>query len=247
MIFPILIGAGVLALAWLYKSNSNPGIATQATAQLPAGFTPSANLVTANVRVPSEDFMFQVQDDPSTWPIVELNGEKWQVAPSYIGPVGIGQAKQIAESQGMQLPFPALVDAIWRVADLKVSPVPEPSDGTPKTMATPAVYLKHKTKVDALVDGRSFQLLAGTHKDVVVNDVAQPGLKAGGIGLYGWHAGLDAITKAPDGKLRTVIGGAEVHAPVTAGEGFVIQQPFGGHGLEWIDYSQGARLVKKVG
>ena len=253
MIGYFLIASAIGLAGWLYSKSadaatpSNPGIGPTAS---PPGFTPSPNLVTGRV---NDEFMFLGSpDDPTTWPIVTLpSGEQWQVAPSYIGPVGIGEAQQIAASRGMQLPSPALVDAIWRAADLKVSPIPEASDGTAKTMASNDVYLRHKTKVDALVDGRNFTLLAGTHKDVVVNtDADQPGLKHGGIGLYGWHAGADMVaqmkTSSGARKLCTIIGGAEVHAPVTQGDGLVIQQPFGGHGLDWIDYSQGARLVRKV-
>jgi len=242
MIYYVLGAAVVGGLAWLYKiGQSNPGIAQSTISIGPIGPIP-LNLV-GGVKIPEDDYMFTgPEEDINFWPIVEVNGERFHVAPSYIGPVGIGQARDIAESRGMQLPTPALVDAIWRAADLKVAPIPEAHDGTPKTMASPEAYIKHKRKVLAGIDGRQFQLLGGTHKDVVQSDTDFPGLKRGKIGLYGWHAAAEMI----DIKLNTKIGGAATHEAVTKGPGAVIQQPFGGHGLNWIDYSQGVRLVKKI-
>lgn len=236
ILFPLLL---LGAAAYLYKKANAP--ISPGTTPLPVNNTPADATgvpleLVGGVVIPSDAYMFTGPDDDiSSWPIVTLGSDAYRVAPSYIGPVGIGQAQQIAMSRGFQLPTPALVDAIWRAADLKLPPIPEASDGTPKTMSVPAVYLKHKQKILAQIAGRPFQLLGGTHKDIVVADTAQPGLKTGGIGLYGWHSATNAN-----------IGGVPVHAPVTAGDGFVIQQPFGGHGLDWIDYSQGIRLVKKV-
>lgn len=241
MIFPIVLSVTALAgITWLYNKLNNPGIAVTPS------FDSSTNSIpltlVGGAQISDNSYMFPgPTDDYTAWPVVTLNGQQWYVAPSYIAPVAIGQAKQIADSRGFQLPSPALVDAIWRAADLKATPIPEASDGTPKTMASLAVYLKHKQKIQSELLGQSYNLLGGTHKDIVLADTDFPGLKNGKIGLYGWHAGKNVVANG-----KTLVGGAAVHAPTTPGDGQVIQQPFGGHGLDWIDYSQGVRLVKKV-
>jgi len=164
---------------------------------------------------------------------IEYQGETWFVSPQYVGPLGIGEAFSLAQTLGLSLPSPGLVDAIWRAADLKIAPPTRASDGTPRTMSSPEVFADQKNRIDALVGGRAFTLLGGSHKDVVMGDATSgPGLKAGKVGIYGWHS------EAP-------IAGLALHAPVTPGPGRVIQQPFGGHGLDWIDYSQALRLVRK--
>ncbi|MHB8107738.1 MAG: hypothetical protein ACYDH4_09990, partial [Candidatus Cryosericum sp.] len=58
------------------------------------------------------------------WVPVTYNGVVWNVSPSYIAPVGIGEAEQLAAQNGCELPTPALVDAIWKAADLKLEPLP---------------------------------------------------------------------------------------------------------------------------
>jgi N-acetyl-anhydromuramyl-L-alanine amidase AmpD len=113
------------------------------------------------------------------WVEVEHQGQKWQVAPVYLAPVGIGQALELARLNGCELPSPELVDAIWEKADLKLSPLPRKHDGTPRTMASDEVFADQNRKIDEQIAGRQFTLLAGTHKDVVLKD--------GKIGLYGWH------------------------------------------------------------
>lgn len=113
------------------------------------------------------------------WVEVTCKGQRWLVAPTYMAPVGIAEAIMLARANDAELPFPELVDAIWEAADLKLSPLPRKHDGTPRTMANPAVYEDQAERIAAQVAGRSYRLLAGTHKDVVIKD--------GKVGLYGWH------------------------------------------------------------
>lgn len=103
------------------------------------------------------------------------------VAPTYIYPVGIGEARTLAAAAGCELPTPELVDAIWREADLKVEPLPM----APNRGDDAAQFAAHRARVWAQTEGQSFRLLAGTHKDVV--------MRGGKIGLYGWHH--------PDGRI----------------------------------------------
>lgn len=150
------------------------------------------------------------------WVQVEADNGNWLVSPIYIAPVAIGEAQKIADLNGFQLPTPALVDAIWKAADLKLDPNPRMHDGTPKTMNSDEMNISQLAYIKKQIDEKSpnwdFKLLAGSHKDVVKT-------KDGKLGLYGWQ-------KLPSGKN--------------------IQGLFTGHGLDWKDYSQGARLVKKI-
>jgi hypothetical protein len=155
--------------------------------------------------------------------VVDLDGVTWEVTRNYVdGPVGIGEAADLAKQAGMQLPTPALVDAIWRAADLKLLPLPR------KNEVSQAVFDDQKRRISEQIGDREFQLVAGQFKDVVtVNGFPQ---------LYGWHV--------EDG--RNV--GIPLHKPVTPGPGKVIQPPSGkAHGLFFKDYSQGVRLVRRVG
>ncbi len=116
----------------------------------------------------------------ASWVEVAHAGEVWLVSSVYVAPVGIGEALDIARANGCEIPSPGLVDAIWHAADLKLEPLERDGhDGTPRTMASPAVYADQAARILAQINGRSFTLLAGTHKDVV---------RSGGkVGLYGWH------------------------------------------------------------
>jgi hypothetical protein len=164
---------------------------------------------------------------------LEIDGVLWEVADSYHAPIAIGAAAELAEDLGYELPTCAMVDAIWRAADLRVEPPMRKHDGTWRTMATPAVYKDQEERIAKLLEGKRWMLLAGTHKDVVfdacracagraegfwckVCDAKHRGKKV--LGLYGWH--------------RT--------------NGRVIQPFFAGHSREWIDYAQGLRLVRRV-
>jgi hypothetical protein len=118
---------------------------------------------------------------------VEHEGVEYEVAPTYIAPVGIAQAAQFAKARGFELPTPALVDAIWKAADLKVEPQPQ----SPNRGDDIAQFAEHATAVEAAVAGRSFQLLAGTHKDVVRT--------AEGLALYGWHHEDGSVIQPPYG------------------------------------------------
>lgn len=99
----------------------------------------------------------------------------WEVAPTYLAPIGLAEAKKIAEARGCELPTPELVDAIWRAADLRV----EPQTMAPNKGDDVAQFAEHAAIVECAVGDRPFRLLAGTHKDVVVSGAR--------VGLYGWH------------------------------------------------------------
>lgn len=169
----------------------------------------------------------------STWVPVELNGEKWLVAPRYIAPIGIGEANAVAQKLGYQLPTVALVDAIYKAADLKLDPHPRgqydkpPSDFTDKTMNSPETNIAQLAYIQRQIEAAGnpeYKLLAGTHKDVVYDKIPF-GEHAGNmhLGIYGWHQ--------RNGKpIQGFMWGHADNYPTN----------------DWKDYSQGLRLVKKI-
>jgi hypothetical protein len=154
---------------------------------------------------------------------VQLGNTTWMVAKDYIGPIGIGEAAELAKSLGYELPTPALVDAIWRQADLKLLPITRWPN-----VVSEATFDDQKQRISQQIAGRPYTLLGGAYKDIV---------QVGGYPqLYGWHV--------EDGKS---VAGVPLHNPVTAGPGKIIQGPSGhAHDLNWADYSQGLRLVRKA-
>ena len=156
--------------------------------------------------------------DTSSWPVVALGSVSYRVCPTYVGPVGIGDAETMAKHYDCELPSPALVDAIWKAADCKLdaSKFVRSHDGTTKTMASAAVLRDQREKCEKalglwVLDHGPYTLTAGYFKDVVQTS-------SGKLALYGWQR--------MDGKN--------------------IQPLFAGHLASWIDYSQGCRLVKKI-
>lgn len=109
------------------------------------------------------------------WPIVELAGERWRVAPVPWAPIAIGDAPVVAEAYGCELPTRELVDAIAKAADFHVEPAP--------IRNTPDVTIncqRHAWIVAGQLAGvERDQLVVGTHKDVVRTPQ--------GLALYGWH------------------------------------------------------------
>lgn len=157
--------------------------------------------------------------DPSGLVSVDHDGARWLVSPTYIGPIGIGEAEELANRLGYELPTPGLVDAIWRAADRKIDAsrmVRTDHDGTPATMASPEMMRTQAERIareigDASL-GIEYRLLAGVFKDVVRDPTS------GKIGLYGWHRA----------------------------NGTPIQPFYAGHARGWRDYSQGLRLVRRA-
>ncbi len=155
--------------------------------------------------------------DESRWVRLNIDGTDYLVSPTYLAPIGIGEAIDIAKTNGLILPTPRMVDAIWQAADMKLEPHPQAHDGTAKTMNSRALTDAQNAYIAEQIGSRPFSLLGGTHKDVVFIDNAF-GKAVNKPGIYGWHR--------RDGR--------------------VIQDPMWGHGLDWKDYSQGLRLIKRA-
>ena len=154
------------------------------------------------------------------WVEVNEGGRTWLVAPTYIAPVGIGEAFRVAAQHGSEVPSPELVDAIWRQADVKVEPHPRAHDGTPRTMNSDEMYRSQRdfiaSQVEAADPEGKGRLFAGMYKDVV--------FKNGKRGIYGWH-------HLNGKKIQDFYTGhASSDNPMN----------------DWRDYSHGVRLVRLV-
>lgn len=164
----------------------------------------------------------ELPKDDNGWVVVHLGDETWRVAPIYVPYVGIGQAKELAERLGCELPTPALVDAIWLAADLRIDAnqmpftAAEGNDFSGQTMASMKAFELTTAKLARAVGdrklGTDYHLLAGAYKDVVRDPAT------GRAGLYGWHRR----------------------------DGSVIQPPYYGHAMGWLDYSHGLRLCRRM-
>jgi N-acetyl-anhydromuramyl-L-alanine amidase AmpD len=155
------------------------------------------------------------------WVPLRHAGVDWLVSSTYVAPVGIGEAVSLAKQMGCELPTPALVDAIWNAADLKLDALALRQtnfvEWSQAEMSSEAVLADQQARVANQIGDRKFTLLGGSHKDVVRHP-------DGRIGLYGWHR-----SDVPAGTLKPL-------------------QPFyAGHAASWKDYSQGLRLVKRAG
>lgn len=155
---------------------------------------------------------------PEHWPIVELAGVRYAVAPRYVGGVAIGEAKAYADHYSLQLPTRALVDAIWRAADCRLDAghfARTDHDGTGRTMGGVEILKAQNKRVQNAISAWEkrngpARLVAGTHKDVVE--------EGGRLGIYGWHR----------------LDGTPIQGPGVQYK----------HADDWIDYSQGCRLIK---
>jgi hypothetical protein len=147
-----------------------------------------------------------------SWPIVECDGQRWHVAPVYCAPVARRDVEGLCDAWGCEVPTSALVDAIWRAADVRLNPMHLMRNY--RLPADMVAYAEQQRTIDREVaralDGRAdFTLLAGTHKDFAR-------MPDGRVDLYGWHR--------PSGKC--------------------IEPGRTSHNADYIDYSQGLRLVR---
>ncbi len=159
----------------------------------------------------------KVEISGELWPVVDHTGSRWAVCPLYLAPVGIGAAVDIALRAGCELPSPGLVDAIWRAADLRINAWKIANSSHDGTAKTMNSDAIHAETA------RRVELEVGTKvfgRDfTLIAGCYKDVVKSEGkVGLYGWH---DLAGKP-------------------------IQTFYAGHALDWKDYSQGLRLVRRV-
>ncbi len=131
-------------------------------------------------------------------------------------PLGLPAALRVADAFEMMLPTTTIVDAIYRQADVRVSPSPM----TPGAqMSSTEYFVRHDATVDQQFAGagaRDGLLVAGHKKDVVIaNRLSRA---PGRVAIYGWHRS----NGSPIQPLSTV------------------------HGEYYADYSHGIRLVART-
>lgn len=154
-----------------------------------------------------------------SWPIVELDGEKWYVAPVYVAPIARRDISSVCDEWGCEVPTAKLVDAIWEQSDLKLDCTKlRRNYNSFNDMATNTAYELQSEKILKQISEQlkengtdSYSIVSGTQKDFAI-------LPNGRTDLYGWHH-LD---------------------------GTLTEKGATSHSQTYIDYSQGLRLVRKV-
>jgi len=133
--------------------------------------------------------------DPVSWRDVILTGHghvvTLHVASDYLAvdgvrrPLSAGDAQAAVDALGAMLPTPAIVDAIWLAADVRLEPLPHgpPYDAS---MMSEARWIEHDRLVDAQLAGRG-GLIAGHKKDVVLSNRMLEHPEARGPLIFGWH------------------------------------------------------------
>ena len=131
-------------------------------------------------------------------------------------PMGLQAAADVASRLGFVLPTPRMVDAIYRHSDRHLRP--QPLRASP-SMRTTAYITRHDADIVAQARRLGIapgMLLAGHKKDVVLSNRLES--HPGRIAIYGWHEA----------------NGEPIQALSTA------------HGIDYVDYSHGIRLVSDV-
>jgi len=150
---------------------------------------------------------------------------RFEVTPDYLAvgsdddwflmPLSPEAVAVITARTGMRLPTPAMVDAIWQSAAVRLGP---DSIAPSAAMVTMPVFAEHMRLVRArraAVEAGPGALVAGHKKDVV--QTPRLDTLPGRVAIYGWHR--------PDGR--------------------PIQPLYTGHASSHVDYSHGIRLVSR--
>ncbi len=131
-------------------------------------------------------------------------------------PMGLRAAAEIASRLGFVLPTPRLVDAIYRESARHLRP--QPLHAGPDMRST-AYFTRHDADIVAQAKRLGIApglLLAGHKKDVVLSNRMDS--HPGRVAIYGWHEA----------------------------NGEPIQPLSTAHGIEYVDYSHGIRLISDV-
>jgi len=124
-------------------------------------------------------------------------------------------AQKLATLFGATLPTSKISDLAWEFAEVKMSPQPMTPDST---MTTVPVFIEHNRllEIQRAEFGKGLDApIAGHKKDIVITNRIAG--EQTKVFIYGWHY--------QDGKHIQPISGA--------------------HGLNYVDYSHGVRLVKQ--
>jgi len=131
-------------------------------------------------------------------------------------PMGLQAASDVAARLGFVLPTPRMVDAIYRESARHLAPRPLRAG---PAMRSTAYFTRHNADIVAQLQRLGIApgvFVAGHKKDVVLSNRLDT--HPGRIAIYGWHE--------PNGE--------------------PIQPLSTAHGVEYVDYSHGIRLVSDV-
>ena len=138
-------------------------------------------------------------------------------------PMTAKKAQQLADLWGMSLITPALSDAIWLHADVRIDPINTVMPPTDQ-MSSTRWYVDSSRKIEKARAGRT-GLIAGHKKDVVLsNSLSLPEFKDRRVGIYGWHQ----VNGVPIQGMNPSKGMTNTHD------------------IDYVDYSQCIRLVSKT-
>lgn len=155
-----------------------------------------------------------------SWPVVECRGERWHVSPIYLAPVARVDVIEACDAWECDLPSRDLVDAIWRAAAIRVNPWKLTRPNTVGQGQTWAAYVDQRARIEALVRSEAYARGIAPEGALVAGTHKDMALvREGRIDLYGWHQ-LD---------------------------GDPIEHGATSHDERYVDYSQGLRLVRRVG
>ena len=124
-------------------------------------------------------------------------------------------SKKIADLFGCILPTKVIADQIWKAADIKLMPT---AMGANFEMVTSQTMIQHNSIIQKQLNGRSFQILTGHKKDIVICKRLQ--IDHGRLAIYGWFL--------PSG---VPIQGPGVNST--------------SHDVRYCDYSNSTRLVSR--
>lgn len=90
-------------------------------------------------------------------------------------------AQRIATLYNCMMPTKHLADIIWQRSDLKLNPQPIPPS---PLMANTQSFITHNILIETQRAGRSFTLITGTKKDIIIDKQLITYNK--NVGIYGW-------------------------------------------------------------
>ena len=92
-------------------------------------------------------------------------------------------AQRIADHFGFLLPTTLIVDEIYKQADIRLKPLPQPPGAH---MVSTEYYWKHHLKIQQQLTGKNTMgLVAGHKKDIVITNRLRN--KSRRVAIYGWH------------------------------------------------------------
>ena len=96
-------------------------------------------------------------------------------------PLTLDEAYRVVDDNDCILPTPAIVDAIWSAADIKLPP--KPLKPGPE-MTTLAYFKKHDAEIERQLSEYDItdKLIAGHKKDIILINRTSPR-----VAIYGWH------------------------------------------------------------